>query len=544
MHVQSDQQPPTDLRTYLAILRHRKWTIVLLTGLVVASALLFSFRQTPVYTSETRVLVRPVGSTSVVIPPQVNLDTERALVDSVAVASRVREDLELSGSPEMLLDPLDVSVETNTEILSIRYTDLDPLTAQRLAQGFAEAYLGFRREQTQQELQAQATGIRTQISEIEDRIADLNGQIAETRDPQEQQALSVQHDTLVARLAVLEQELLRAGTPIPGGGGEIVTPADLPDSPSSPDHVRNAVLALVVGLALGIGMAFLRERLDDRLRGRRDFEEHAGAPILAAVPKVSGWKDARDAHLVSLSEPKGSAAEAYRTLRTNIQFIARAGSFKVLTVTSATVGEGKTTTTANIAVAMAQAGSKVIAVSGDLRKPRLHRFFDVRNDVGITSVLSGKATLREVIQRSSLQWLRVIASGPVPPNPAELLGTEEMERLIEQLRAYADFVVFDTPPLLAVSDALALGPKTDGVLIVADARSTTRGAVGHVREQMEQVGGKIVGGLLNNFDPSAARYDPYYYRYYYTYRYLDEEAAERAPGNGARRSSEAIDMWK
>ena len=248
-------------------------------------------------------------------------------------------------------------------------------------------------------------------------------------------------------------------------------------------------------------MAFLRERLDERLRGREDLEAQIAAPVLATVPRARGRRRRRQRDLVvTLTDPKGGSAEAYRTLRTNVQFLARTGTLSVIGIVSPAAGEGKTTTAANLAVSIAHTGKRVVVVSCDLRKPRLHRCFGSPNDPGVTSVMSGMK-LSEAIQKPEIGSLRVLASGPTPPNPAELIGSEAMEQMIEALRMFADFVILDTPPLLAVSDGVSLASRCDGVLMVADARTTARGALAHAREQLQQVGANIVGGVLNNFDP-------------------------------------------
>ena len=546
---QESAQPATpDLREYLAILRYRKWTILLITALVVASALFFSFQQTPIYESETRVLVRPSTPPVGVAPTIVNLDTERALVDSAAVAALVQEQLDLPRSPEALLESLEVSVETNTEILAIRYSDPDPLIAQRLAQGFAQAYTTFRRQQAQEQFRTQAGALQEQIAGVEDRIADIQGQIDDTEDPEEQNVLSAQRDSLLARLGVLQQEMenLRRVTGSQDTGGEVVQPANLPSSPASPDFVRNGLLALAVGLVLGIGLAFLRERLDERLRGREDLEAQIGVPVLATVPRAGArlGRRRRDRDdIATLRDPRGGAAEAYRTLRTNIQFLARTGSLRVIGIVSPAAGEGKTTTAANLAVSIAHSGKRVIVVSGDLRKPRLHRCFGLPNNPGITSVFAGM-DLADAIQRPrTLENLRVLASGPTPPNPAELLGSEAMDRMLETLQMFADFVILDTPPLLAVSDGISLASHCDAVLMVADARNSARGALAHAREQLEQVGAKLVGGVLNNFNPSRARYYSHYQGAYYASYRPKEEREAPPPRDDDPKDWDPAQMW-
>jgi capsular exopolysaccharide synthesis family protein len=184
----------------------------------------------------------------------------------------------------------------------------------------------------------------------------------------------------------------------------------------------------------------------------------------------------------------------------------------------------------------------VVAISCDLRKPRLHRFFGLTNDVGVTSILRDGVSVPEAAQRvSGINSLRVIASGPVPHDPAELLSAEEMEEMLSDLRKYADYVLVDTAPVLVVSDALTVAPKTDGVIIMADAGNTMRGAVKATREQLELVGANIVGAVFNNFDPARAKmyYGSYKYHYYSSYTYQDKQ--ERVRG---RKAGNAADLWK
>ena len=533
--MQTDQTNPeqTDIRAYLGVIRHRKWTIVLVTLVVVGAALAYSFRQTPVYTSHARVYVTPIGPGATTTT--LNLDTERGLVDSVAVASIVRSDLGLSQPPEALVHRLSVAVEVNTAILEIQYTDPVPLTAQQMANGFADAYLKFRRQQATQQIQDQAAAIQGQIDGAQADLARVEGKLQRAKDPAKQSQLNAERDSLIARLGALQQQLQALQITFGSqSGGNVVQPATLPTSPSSPNHVRNGVLALILGLALGVGLAFLRERLDDRLRGREDLERVVQAPILAVVPQVPDWKNASEAELVSKAAPKGGPAEAYRTLRTNLQFIGHAGEIRVLCVTSAALGEGKTTTVANLGVVLAQAGRRVIIVSCDLRRPRLHHFFGMDNETGVSSVLSGQAPLSDAIRRPEADNLRILVSGPVPPNPAELLASDRLTVLLDDLRQVSDFVIVDTPPLLAVSDALSVAAKSDGALIVADAVSTTRGAARHTRQQLDQVGARVVGAVLNNFDPWArGGYGYGGYQYAYGYHYEEEPARERGRrGNG------------
>jgi len=526
-------EPQVDLREYIRILRSRKWSIGLVTAVVLLSALFFSFRQTPLYTSESRVLVLPAGPSSQILQP--NLDTERGVADSTAVASIVKTNLNLPGSPDSLLGALSVSVETNTNILDVAYTDPSPARAQQLAAGFANAYLEYKRAQAVEQVQAQATAVQQQINKATEQLATIEQQLGNASSPSRQSTLNAQRDTLIARIGALQQQL--EAVQVSGNTqtrvGDIVQPATLPSSPSSPSHVRDGALGLIVGLALGTGWALLRERLDDRIKSQSELERRMGAPVLAAVSHVPAWRDAGDAVVVTLTDPKSPVSEAYRTLRTNLQFLASKQDLRTIVITSPTAGDGKTATAVNLAVAMAQADQRVVVVSADLRRPRLHRFLDLPNDTGLSLVLSGANEVREAARVPGVRNLRVIPSGPVPPNPAELLQGSRMQEILGQLREFADVVVIDTPPVLAVADASILASRVDGTLLVVNADSASRTATSQARRQLENAGARIIGAVLNNFDPAAADTYPYYYYYY---KYTEDTSRRRGLSNGGAKN--------
>jgi succinoglycan biosynthesis transport protein ExoP len=530
------EEPGAPLREYLAVLRFRKWSILGITFLVVASALFFSLRQTPIYESEAKVLVRPTRAASTASATAsgvfTNLETEKVLVASEAVAKLVAEHLGLAEDPGSLLGDLEVSVATNTEVLLIRYADADPVGAQRRAQSFAESYLEFRRQQARDELDDAARAVREDLNVLVRRLDRVRSQLATASDPAGRSALETEATLLVGQIAVLQARLTEVTPTETLQVGQVVQPAGLPSSPASPNHVMSVGLALFVGLALGIGVAFLRERLDDRLRDRGDLEMRADSPILAVVPHVGTWKKKHNAPVVTIQEPKSASSEAYRMLRTGILFAATQRQLKTIIVTSASPGEGKTVTVANVAVAMAQANKRVIAVSADLRKPRLHQFFGLKNDHGLTNVLAGEMDSWRAVTRPSLPNMGILGSGPVPGNPAELLTSEAMGELLSGLRAAADFVLIDVPPVLVVSDALALAPFADGVILVADAQHTSRHAVSQARQQLDQVNAHVVGAVFNNFDPTRARAraHPYYYQYYSAYQHAEPRSSRKSSG--------------
>lgn len=516
--------PAKDLRTYIATIRHQKWVIFFTLFVLVGATIFLTKRQTPMYTSVGRVIVLPAGtiSSTPAAASAIDMPTESFIAGSEEVANKVTAELGLPASPDELLAGLSVTIEPETSILVFSYTDASPERAQEINQTFMDAYLGLRRSAAAERIRILREPFEAQQGALLKEIKRLEG-------------IKVPSGTETARLGnnyfLMNQirSALRGLEPDPESGGRLSLAADLPTSPASPSWPRNLTLAVVLGFALGMGIALVREQLSEGLKGSEDLSAAVGAPVLAAIPSISGWRKRGDTQLVSVTFPKSSGAEAYRTLRTNLMHECSVNDLHVISVTSGSLGEGKTTTASNLAVTLAQTGKRVIVVSCDLRKPRLHRFFDLTNDLGVTSILSGATTLAQAAQRpEGIETLRVLASGPVPTNPAELLGSARMDALLAELRLFADLVIIDTPPILAVSDTLILAPKSDGVIVVADAHRSSKGATEHTREQLEQVGCNIIGCVFNNFDPSQAKYYPYDKRYYYSsYGYY----AERGPAS-------------
>jgi len=221
--------------------------------------------------------------------------------------------------------------------------------------------------------------------------------------------------------------------------------------------------------------------------------------------------------LVAETDPRSAASEAYRTLRTNIQFAGLDRPCRSILVTSATAGEGKTTTTANLGVVVAQAGSRVCLVDSDLRRPSLHKIFDVDNGRGLTTSLLEDLPFVEVAVPTHVTGLSVLTSGPLPPNPAELVGSKRMRELVEGAFANYDLVLCDSPPILAVSDPVALAAQCDGVILAVRVGTVAHDVVKRAAEQIEAVKGKILGVLLNHVNLSRHGYHGSYYHYYETY---------------------------
>jgi capsular exopolysaccharide synthesis family protein len=416
---------------------------------------------------------------------------------------------------------LAVTIETGASVIDITDTSTDRVLAQAKAQAFAEAYVFYKTSVALSTVETRRAPLEQQLDNLTSRQGELITAIADcTASGQNCSAQTSELNSINSQIAQIQAQLLNLDpATVIGNLPLVVQDAPLPPSPAGPNKPLIAAVGLFLGLAFGIGQALLRERLDNRLKGRQDLEGALGAPVLSVIPRDSGWRRKEETKLVTLDEPKSAVAESYRTLRTSVVFTAAQRGMKTLMVVSASAGEGKTTTACNLAVSLADANKRVILLSADLRKPRMHRFFGLTNDAGLASVLAGEVKPWEALQKPGVENLRVMASGPVPARPAELLQSEQMGELLTELREVADLIILDTAPVLLVADALGLAPLVDGVLFVADAENTSSAAISHAREQLEQVSAPLIGAVLNNFDPQKARSYGYGYGYGYRYRY-------------------------
>ncbi len=298
--------------------------------------------------------------------------------------------------------------------------------------------------------------------------------------------------------------------------------------PVRPRVQINLVIGALLGLLLGIGLAFLVDTLDNSVKSQEDVDAVPDLVFLGMMPRIPGSVIARNGKrpdpkpeldLIVHRNPKSSVAESCRSIRTNVLFAAADRAMKTIMVTSPGPKEGKTTTAVSIAIAMAQAGQKVVIVDTDMRRPRLHRIFGVPGSEGITSVLLGSGKLEEVIKTTEVPDLLALPCGPIPPNPAELCQGERFKALLADLGQRFDRVILDSPPVMVVTDAVVLSTIVDGALLVARTGQTTRGGLRETVRQLRDVGGQILGCVLNDMDIEKRGYGYYRYRRYGYYRY-------------------------
>ena len=286
-----------------------------------------------------------------------------------------------------------------------------------------------------------------------------------------------------------------------------------PRKPSKPKKALNVLLGIVLGLFTGVGFALVSERMDNTYTSPEELEEHLGVPMLGIVPKSSQQDDKKPENIVAVTDPISPMAESFRTIRSNILLARKDHTPRVMQVCSALHGEGKSTVSINLACIMAAAGEKILLIDGDMRRPRLHKVFEVPNSRGLSSVITKKAELADVMKKTGVPNLTFIPSGPLYSNPGEMLGSTAMFNLVAGLREQFDRVLIDCPPYLGIADASLLTPLSDGVVLVVRSGSTIKDAVWKIKKNMDVIKAEILGVVLNDM---TTRSVDYYYHYNYS----------------------------
>ena len=533
-----------ELREYVAVLRRRKWLLVMVLIFFTALAGAYSFTRLPMHTARSEILVLPTTASSQYRPDQlVSIETEARLVKSAPVAEIAKASLRSSSSIADLLKKVRVETTADALVLDIFYTTADPAAAAAGADAFADAYLQYKRDRAVEAETNARRGLQKQIDDLVLERDKLEREIAQSV-PEGAEWLSAQEerDAVNSQIAVLNGQV--AVLPVTIDSGEVILRAEVPTSPSSPKHGLNLAMGLFVGAFLGIVAAFVRDRTDERISGRAELELALEAPVLAAIPSFAALGKRQAAGLVTEMQPRSPAAEAYRTLRTGVMAMGRQRDLRLFAVASPTLGDGKSTTTANLAVVLSHADKRILAISADLRRPTLHGYFGAENELGLSDVLSGDVPIEEAIHLIAPNlWL--LSSGRPPARPAELLQSHEMLDLLVRQRELFDYVLIDCPPVLGLADTLAIAPFVDAILLVARSESTTRGAITHAVDQLGQVGAIVRGGVLNDVTPSRrGGMDGFSYSYGYGYGAReDAAAAEESTLRRSAKSEPAVKAW-
>ncbi|MGZ6791804.1 MAG: polysaccharide biosynthesis tyrosine autokinase [Mycobacteriales bacterium] len=450
-----------DLRDYVRLLR-RRWRLIAVCALVaLAAAVAVTLTSTKQYTARAQLFVSAQDSSGGGISTAYtgNLFTQQrvksyvSVITSMRTASLVQADLRLPETPEQIASKITASAPLDTVLVNVSVSDADPVRARDIANSVGKVFPG-----------------------LVDQI---------------------------------EQPSAGGASPV---RVSLVQPAVTPDTPTSPRPKLNLALGLLVGLAAGVGAAVLRETLDTSIKTPEQAQDLVGAPVLGAIGYDA---DATRKPLVVVTEPSSVRSEAFRQLRTNLQFVDIEHPLRSVVLTSSVPGEGKSTTTCNLAVTLAQAGLRVVLVEGDLRRPRIADYMGVEGAIGLTSVLLGRSSLDDTLQPWGDGSLQVLASGPLPPNPSELLGSQGMQDLLRELERRADIILIDAPPLLPVTDAAILGTLTSGLVMLVRSNVTRREQLSRAVETVHAVGATLLGSVLNMVPTKGP--DAYTYGYGYSY---------------------------
>lgn len=454
-----------DLRDLLALLKSR-WTAIVATTLLGGLlGLVVSVLTTPLYQSSVQFYVTVAGGENAAaaayqgsLGAQQRVQSYAALVESTDVASQVIEQTGAAIEPGELVAAATATADAKTVLLDVSVTNADPQLAVELAAGYGNV-----------------------LPAVIDKL-----ETPEAGGPQ------------LAKLTV-------------------VNPPSVPSGAIAPKTAQNIVIGLAMGLILGVVGALLLNALDRRVKTAEQLERVAGKPVVGSIPfRREEDKEIGAEHLVPFREGHSPAAEAFRRLRTNIQFLSVDYPPRTIVITSSVATEGKSETAVNLSLALAESGSSVLLVEADLRRPRVVNYMTMPDKVGLTNVLSGQATFEDVVQDTRHDGVDLLACGPLPPNPSELLASEVAETLFSNLRELYDYVVIDSPPLLPVTDGALLARVADGALLVVRANRTTTDQVAQAADNLKRADANLLGVISVANSPAPKRSSSYYETYYYS----------------------------
>jgi capsular exopolysaccharide synthesis family protein len=533
-----------DLRSYLDVLVRRWRVIAVVTLVCVVLAVLLSLKQDKQYEASADLLMSSNSGSSQVTDTAAaayrdSINAARQLVNQVQQFESGTTRQKVAEAYDGPLDPDDVkaSSDATSDVVKVSLTATDPEEAASLVNTYIDVFIKLQRQQRIDDLLSAGNEIQAQIDDLTKRIDSIRQPLT---DVENQLAGNPTNASLVARRADLQSQLDSQLTPLQAQrssyqqtlenlrlsanitettGPRLLTKADVPTDPVAPKPVQNTAIAIVVGLLLGVVVAFLRDTLDERILGMNDLDRAApDVPPLAVVPETRMPDD--PSYLPVRDDPRAPIAEAFRSLRTSVKFAGLDEPLRVIQVTSALPSEGKTTVVANLAESLAQGGDRVAVVCCDLRRPRLHKAFRRPLSPGLTDVILGQATLESALAPIN-DRLYILPAGTAPPNPSELLSSARAAAVIHALASEFDVVLIDCTPTLPVTDALVVSRFVDATLLVVDIRTTKRRALHETVARFERVRSPLRGLVLNGVGPTGA--------YQYGYGYAEAYGPDTAP---------------
>ncbi len=528
------------LRDYLRVVMRRLWIIVLIVALAAGSAYYLSARQTKMYQATAKIMYAPQLNTGYSLNGQISAVDPYGQQDALqSVATAISNPVVQQSTAGVVGKQapgagygLTAQVESTTNnnlpntVVDISATSSAPKTAQVAANAYAASFIAWRKQ--------------SQLEQIGSALAAMQAQMAGFRTAAERQSSS--YLLLVQSAQTLE---IRKATAT--GDFSVVVPASLPAAPYAPRPLRNAILGLAVGLFVAVGLVFLLEQFDTKLRSHQEVSEILHLPVVGRVPRVDRGAIAADP-LAAVHDQSGGAAESLRMLRSNLDYLDVDGTLSTVLVTSSVRGEGKSVTVCNLAITLAMGGRRVVLVDGDLRRPRVHKYLGLANNLGVSSVVAGKVPLVEALQRYNLpplDWssngggrngngngngsgaaqsaaiagngdgarrLYVLTSGPLPPNPGEVIASKRFEAILAELKgSKIDFVLIDTPAFMSVSDAAAMAPRVDGAFVLVNMDGATKPILAEAKEFLDQLPTRKLGVIIVREKIARSGY----YRSYY-----------------------------
>ncbi len=509
-----------EFRQYLSVLKHWCWLIILSTLLAGIASLFISLRIAPIYKSTTTVLVNEAPATksadysSVLMSKQLT-STYAEMMANDLVLGQVAEQVKISNPPEEIRKWIEINPVRDTQIIQVSVRTTDPEFSARIANSIVSAFSNQIQEiQTKRFAQSKLT-LETQLAETERQISnfvELANQATNSEEKDRLDAKVMEYRALYSNL-LTSYEQIRLSEAQSVSSVVQVAPAIPNTIPVEPNIWRNTILAALIGFLFAVGILIVRESLDDTVKTPNEISRKFNLPILGVI----SHHDSEGNSPITLLEPRSPIAESYRALRTNISYASVDRPLRTLLITSAVPGDGKSTTIINLGVVLAQNGKKVIIADCDLRRPQIHTHFGLTNRHGMSTLFSHSAeVLNSVRQTTGVDGLTVITSGSLPPNPSELMGSQKLQSILSTMRNSADIILIDTPPALTVTDASALAPSLDGILLVVRPGKTRSSALRQTIEQLRQVNARILGVVLNDVAISGKSYS-YHYNYYHSY---------------------------
>lgn len=540
-----------NIRWYIGVLWRWVWLIILVAILSGTATFIVNSATIPIFQSSTTIMINDAPGAKGTDYNSLLTSTRLATTYSQILTTRpmlekVIQQLGLSMGTGALKRKIVVKPARDTQLITVQVRDPDPARAAQIANTLVDVFAAETQRMQASRYVDSKENLSSEIALLDKQVQETEATMAALGDSAEDRA---KRDRLTASLAQYRQssanllqsyEEVRLAEAQSSSNVVIIDPAQPAISPILPRIRFNTLLATLFGAIVALGLVLLKEGLDDTVKDPEQLSHYTGVPILGVI---ADFGTDGNGPIVN-TQPRSPVAEAFRTLRTNIGFASVDRPLNTLMVTSASPDEGKSTIISNLGGVLAQSGRRVVLVEGDLRRPTLHKKLGLRNKFGMSTLfVQSRIVLDEVLQETNIDRLSVLTSGELPPNPAELLGSAKMGEILEHASKHAELVLIDTPPVLAVTDAIVMASRVDGVLLVVKAGTTKIGACKQSLEQLRFAGANVVGIVVNSVQLRGSRYG-YAYHGYYSYSYTSEDIKGTEDGKRwrwPRRRSKQVD---